>query len=54
MPFRPVEFDGTSVLPYVNANGRLAYSVRATTVRAPASGPRVERPERAERPSAAA
>lgn len=33
MPFRPVEFDGMTVTPYVNDKGRLAYSYRATGVR---------------------
>lgn len=33
MPFRPVEFDGMTVTPYVNDKGRLAYSFRATGVR---------------------
>ena len=55
VPFRPVEFDGMTVLPYVNGNGRLAYSIRATAVRAPASGPRVvERPDKPERQGSAA
>jgi hypothetical protein len=29
MPFRPVEFEGMTVTPYVNDKGRLAYSYRA-------------------------
>ncbi|KWX10775.1 plasmid replication, integration and excision activator, partial [Carbonactinospora thermoautotrophica] len=29
VPFRPVEFDGMTVTPYVNGNRRLAYSLRA-------------------------
>jgi hypothetical protein len=33
MPFRPVEFDGMTITPYVNDKGRLAYSYRATGVR---------------------
>ena len=33
MPFRPVEFDGMTVTPYVNDKGRLAYSFRAAGVR---------------------
>ena len=33
MPFRPVEFDGMTVTPYVNDKGRLAYSYRATAIR---------------------
>jgi hypothetical protein len=32
MPFRPVEFEGMTVTPYVNDKGRLAYSYRATGV----------------------
>jgi len=41
MPFRPVEFDGLTVTPYVNENGgraRIAYSLRATAMRAPQMG----------------
>jgi hypothetical protein len=33
-PFVPVEFTGLTVTPYVNQAGRLAYSVKATGVRA--------------------
>ena len=39
LPFRPVEFDGMTVTPYVNDKGRLAYSYRATAVRAVGSRP---------------
>ncbi|MBB2914813.1 hypothetical protein FHS43_006125 [Streptosporangium becharense] len=36
LPFVPVEFDGMTVTPYVAQNtGRLAYSIRATALRAP-------------------
>jgi hypothetical protein len=35
MPFAPVEFTGLAVTPYVNQAGRLAYSLKATGVRAP-------------------
>jgi hypothetical protein len=35
LPFTPVEFDGVSVTPYVNGNGRLAYSIKAREMRAP-------------------
>ncbi len=35
MPFPPVEFTGLTVTPYINQAGRLAYSVKATGVRAP-------------------
>ena len=34
-PFTPVEFTGLTVTPYVNQAGRLAYSLKATGVRAP-------------------
>jgi hypothetical protein len=34
MPFVPVEFAGLTVTPYVNQAGRLAYSLKATGVRA--------------------
>lgn len=38
LPFRPVEFDGLTVTPYVQENGgrpRVAYSFRAAAMRAP-------------------
>lgn len=38
LPFRPVEFDGLEVRPYLDTNGnrpRIAYSYRATGMRAP-------------------
>ena len=36
MPFRPVEFDGLTVTPYVDdKRGRVAYSYRASGMRAP-------------------
>ena len=41
VPFRPVEFDGLTVTPYVNESGgrpRVAYSLRATGMRAPQVG----------------
>jgi hypothetical protein len=34
LPFVPVEFAGLTVTPYVNQGGRLAYSLKATGVRA--------------------
>src|SRR6266702_2776114 len=34
VPFVPVEFTGLTVTPYVNQAGRLAYSLKATGVRA--------------------
>jgi hypothetical protein len=38
VPFIPVEFTGLTVTPYVNQNGKLGYSLKATGVRAPAPG----------------
>ncbi|WP_224392302.1 hypothetical protein [Pseudonocardia sp. ICBG1293] len=38
LPFRPVEFDGLTVTPYVQESGgrpRVAYSFRAAGMRAP-------------------
>ncbi|WP_436773183.1 plasmid replication, integration and excision activator [Yinghuangia sp. YIM S09857] len=35
LPFRPVEFEGLTVTPWVNGAGRLAYSFRAAGLRAP-------------------
>jgi hypothetical protein len=35
-PFEAVEFDGMTVTPYVTNTGRMAYSLRATAMRAPA------------------
>ena len=37
-PFVPVEFTGLTVTPYVNQAGRLAYSIKATGIRAPGRG----------------
>lgn len=38
LPFRPVEFDGLRVRPYVNQQtGRLAYSFSADVMRSPAA-----------------
>ena len=37
-PFSAVEFTGLTVTPYVNQAGRLAYSFKATGVRAPSRG----------------
>ena len=34
-PFRPVEFEGLRLRPYVNGQGRLAYSFSASTMRGP-------------------
>jgi hypothetical protein len=33
-PFEQVEFDGLQVTPYVNDKGRMAYSLRATAIKA--------------------
>jgi hypothetical protein len=38
VPFVAVEFTGLTVTPYVNQNGKLGYSLKATGVRAPATG----------------
>ncbi|MEO3876753.1 plasmid replication, integration and excision activator [Nonomuraea sp. B12E4] len=35
LPFTPVEFDGITITPYVNAAGRLAYSIKVREMRAP-------------------
>ena len=37
-PFTPVEFTGLTVTYYVNQAGRLAYSLKATGIRAPGRG----------------
>jgi hypothetical protein len=37
-PFVPVEFTGLTVTYYVNQAGRLAYSLKATGIRAPSRG----------------
>jgi hypothetical protein len=37
-PFTPVEFTGMTVTPYLNQSSRLAYSFKATGVRAPGRG----------------
>lgn len=34
-PFRPVEFEGLRLRPYVNGQGRLAYSYTASLMRGP-------------------
>jgi hypothetical protein len=39
-PFIAVEFTGLTVTPYVSQAGRLAYSLKATGVRAPGRAPR--------------
>lgn len=47
LPFRPVEFEGMSVVPYVDDNGRrprVAYSLRASGVKAPGVGGRKPAP----------
>lgn len=35
-PYAPAEFEGLTITPYANARGRVAYSFRATGMRAPA------------------
>ncbi|MGH3500959.1 MAG: hypothetical protein ACRDQA_08705 [Nocardioidaceae bacterium] len=44
VPFRPVEFDGMTITPYVNGRGRISYSVRATQMHAPKVGARPQTP----------
>lgn len=39
LPFTPVEFDHLTVTPYVNGTGRLAYSIKVRTMRAPVPPP---------------
>jgi hypothetical protein len=49
-PFAPVEFEHLTVTPYANNKGRIAYSFRATGMRAPGgaragkSGPAEQKP----------
>ncbi len=38
LPITPVEFDHITVTPYVNAVGRLAYSIRVRVMRTPRAG----------------
>ena len=38
LPFHPVAFDGLTVTPYVNGNGRIAYALRASGLHAPDTG----------------
>ncbi|GAA3763096.1 plasmid replication, integration and excision activator [Salinactinospora qingdaonensis] len=43
LPFRPIEFDGMAVMPYVDESGRrprVAYSLRATGVKTPGAAGR--------------
>ena len=43
LPFRPVEFDGMTLTPYLDerrTRPRVAYSLRATAMRAPKAGSR--------------
>lgn len=51
-PFAPVEFEGLTVTPYANNKGRIAYSFRATGMRAP-GGTRAGKSGSAEQKSAA-
>lgn len=42
LPFRPVEFDGLTVTPYVDdKRNRVAYSLRARAMHGPAAGSKV-------------
>jgi hypothetical protein len=47
LPFVPVEFAGLTVTPYVSQAGRLAYSLKATGVRAIRGGRGTAGPESA-------
>ena len=38
-PFEAVEFDGLTVTPYINDKNRMAYSLRATSIRAARPAP---------------
>ncbi|GAA3737735.1 hypothetical protein HDA32_005392 [Spinactinospora alkalitolerans] len=43
LPFRPIEFEGMAVMPYVDDNGRrprVAYSLRARGMKTPGAGRR--------------
>ena len=51
VPFVAVEFTGLTVTPYVNQNGKLGYSLKATGVRAPSRG--IGRPSAPEHKDAA-
>lgn len=60
-PFRPVEFDGMTVTPWIEETGRkpngemrtrIAYSFRARTVRAPGKGGGAGRPAAAAKDAA--
>lgn len=43
-PFSPVEFEGLTVTPYANNKGRIAYSFRASGMRAPGGAGRKSAP----------
>lgn len=51
-PYAPAEFDGLTITPYANNKGRVAYSFRASGMRAPA-GAKVTRPDSGESAKAA-
>lgn len=51
-PYAPAEFEGLTITPYANNRGRVAYSFRATGMRAPA-GAKVTRPGSADASKAA-
>ena len=51
LPFRPVEFDGVTVTPYVAEGAgrpRVAYSIRARVMRAPVAGRPAKQPQPAQ------
>jgi hypothetical protein len=51
LPFRPVEFEGLEVTPYLDSNSprpRVAFSLRATGMHAPAQGRRASGAKSAE------
>ncbi len=53
LPFRPVEFEGLEVTPYLDSNGprpKIAFSLRATGMRAPTPGVHGGQPPQARQP----
>jgi hypothetical protein len=46
-PYAPAEFDGLTITPYANQKGRVAYSFRASGMRAP-TGMKAARPSSGE------
>jgi hypothetical protein len=43
-PYAPAEFDGLTITPYANNKGRVAYSFRASAMRAPAGAKSTRQP----------